>query len=159
MRLITKIPSALAVSTSLLIATGSDAQAACVLTTSAGNSSYTCDSGTSGPLTDTTGNNTLTFPANGTGTINGDVTFGDGADRVQMDSGTLTGQLHMGNGTNTLLISAGQITGDVTQGDDVDTFVMTGGRIQSCPRAIATTVFSWRTVSSSRGLMMVTSRR
>jgi hypothetical protein len=60
------------------------ALAACVLTPGPGNDTYTCDSGSSPTgLTDLTGNNTLTLPAGGTGTINGTVTFGAGADSVQ----------------------------------------------------------------------------
>ena len=45
--------------------------AACVLTPGTGNDTYTCDSGSSAGLTDLLGNNSLTLPAGGTGTING----------------------------------------------------------------------------------------
>ncbi|WP_460125362.1 autotransporter family protein [Pseudomonas sp. S2_C03] len=102
--------------------------AACTLAPTAGNDNYTCDSGTSGPLTDTSGNNTLTFPANGTGSING-VTFGAGADTVIMNSGLINGVLNVGDGTNTVTIAGGTITGAVTQGSGVDSFIMNGGTI------------------------------
>src|SRR5690349_1136635 len=87
------------------------AYAACTLTPTAGDDNFVCDSGTSAPLTDLSGNNTLTFPANGTGSINGNVTFGAGADAVNMASGTVFGAISQGNG--------------------IDDFVMSGGSIQS----------------------------
>ncbi len=102
--------------------------AACTLAPTAGNDNYTCDSGTSGPLTDTSGNNTLTLPANGTGSING-VIFGAGADTVIMNSGLINGVLNVGDGTNTVTIAGGTITGAVSQGSGVDSFIMNGGTI------------------------------
>lgn len=107
------------------------AQAACTLTPSAGNDNYLCDSATSGPLTDLLGNNSLTFPANGTGRIDGNVAFGAGSDTVEMNSGTLAGNLDLGDGLDRLRITAGQITGAVSQGNGIDDFVMSGGTIQS----------------------------
>ncbi|KAB0495087.1 autotransporter family protein [Pseudomonas vancouverensis] len=105
--------------------------ASCTLVPTAGNDSFVCDSASSGPLTDLSGNNSLTFPANGSGTINGNVTFGAGNDVLNMSSGSIVGSLNQGNGANTLNISAGQITGAVTQGAGIDTFIMSGGTIQS----------------------------
>ncbi|KOY02687.1 autotransporter outer membrane beta-barrel domain-containing protein [Pseudomonas nunensis] len=105
--------------------------ASCTLTPSSGNDSFICDSGTSGPLTDLAGNNSLSFPANGTGRVNGNVTFGAGIDSVQMDSGTLAGALDLGNGNDRLRITGGQITGAVSQGNGIDDFVMLGGTIQA----------------------------
>ena len=113
------------------IAWSVNAQAACTLTPSAGNDNYVCDSATSGPLSDLLGNNTLTFPANGTGRINGNVAFGAGSDTVEMNSGTLAGTLDQGDGADRLRITAGQITGAVSQGNGIDDFVMSGGSIQS----------------------------
>ncbi|MGE8150328.1 autotransporter outer membrane beta-barrel domain-containing protein [Pseudomonas vancouverensis] len=105
--------------------------ASCTLVPTAGNDSFVCDSASSGPLTDLSGNNSLTFPANGTGTINGNVTFGAGNDVVNMNSGRIVGNLNQGDGANALTISAGQITGAVTQGAGIDSFIMSGGSIQS----------------------------
>jgi outer membrane autotransporter protein len=90
-----------------------------------------CDSGNSGPLTDLAGNNTLTFPTNGTGTITGNVTFGGGNDALGMNSGIISGSVNQGDGADTFSISAGQVAGAVNQGNGVDTFVMSGGTIQS----------------------------
>lgn len=123
--------SACAFSLYLCVGWSHTAHAACTLTPTAGNDNFTCDSGSSGPLTDLTGNNTLTFPANGTGVINGNVRFGAGADSVIMNSGTINGTLDQGDGANTLTISAGQITGAVNQGANIDNFVMSGGTLQS----------------------------
>jgi outer membrane autotransporter protein len=123
--------SACTVSLWLCIGWSQTAQAACTLTPTAGNDNYVCDSASSGPLTDLSGNNTLTFPANGTGTINGDVTFGAGVDRVLMGSGTIAGVLDQGDGANILQIDNGQITGEVHQHSGIDTFIMNGGSIQS----------------------------
>lgn len=106
------------------------AWSACVLTPGAGNDSYSCDSGSSGPLTDLSGNNSLTFPANGNGQINGSVTFGNGADRVEMNSGRITLQLSQGGGIDDFVMTGGQI-GFLAQGDGRDTFLMTGGAIDS----------------------------
>jgi len=107
------------------------AYAACTLTPTAGNDNFVCDSATSGPLTDLSGNNTLTFPANGTGRINGNVTFGAGADAVNMASGTVAGAVDLGDGADSFMISAGQVSGAVSQGNGIDDFIMSGGIIQS----------------------------
>lgn len=107
------------------------ADAACTLTPTAGNDNFVCDSATSGPLADLSGNNTLTFPANSTGRINGNVTFGAGADTVNMASGIVAGVVDLGDGADSFTISAGQVTGAVSQGNGIDHFVMSGGSIQS----------------------------
>ena len=107
------------------------AYAACTLTPTAGNDNFVCDSATSGPLSDLSGNNTLTFTATGTGRINGNVTFGAGADTVNMASGTVAGTVNQGDGADSFTISAGQVTGAVNQGNGIDNFVMSGGTIQS----------------------------
>lgn len=123
--------SVYAVSIGLCLGWTPPLQAACTLIPTAGSDNFVCDSGSSGPLTDLNGNNTLTFPANGTGTINGNVTFGAGNDTVNMNSGTLAGALSQGDGADTLNISAGQITGAVDQGNGIDNFTMSGGTLQS----------------------------
>lgn len=108
----------------------SGAQAACDLTVTPGDSSYVCDSGAGGALSDTNGNNSLVFPALGTGTT-GNITFGAGTDSIVMDSGTISGAVNQADGQDTLEISAGQITGNVQQGSQIDDFQMTGGTIGS----------------------------
>lgn len=123
--------SACAVSLVLCVGWAQTAHAACVLAPTAGNDSFTCDSASSGPLTDLSGNNTLSFPANGSGTINGNVTFGAGTDTVNMNSGTIAGAVNQGDGADNFSMSAGQITGAVSQGNGVDNFTMSGGTIQS----------------------------
>ena len=108
------------------------AQAACVLTPGSGDDSYTCDSGTSaGGLTDVSGNNSLTLPTGGSGTVNGNVLFGPGVDGVQMNSGSIVGSVTQGDGADRFQISAGTVTGAVSQGNGIDDFVMGGGQIQS----------------------------
>lgn len=107
------------------------AQAACLLVAGPGNDTYICDSGTSGGLTDTAGNNSLTFPTAGTGQINGNVTFGIGTDRILMNSGAITGAVDQGGGTDSFEINAGQVTGNVQQGPGIDDFRMTGGTINA----------------------------
>jgi outer membrane autotransporter protein len=123
--------SACAVSLCLCVGWSQAAHSACTLTPTVGNDSFTCDSASSGPLTDLSGNNTLTFPANGSGTINGNVTFGAGNDTVIIHSGSLFGALAQGDGVDSFTMSAGQITGAVTQGNGVDTFTMSGGTLLS----------------------------
>lgn len=130
-RLLRSVPQVFVVPASLLIFVSPHASGACTLIAGPGNDSFICDSGTSGPLTDLAGNNSLSFPANGTGRVNGNVTFGAGIDAVQMDSGTLAGALDLGNGNDSLRVTGGQITGAVSQGNGIDDFVMSGGTIQS----------------------------
>jgi hypothetical protein len=68
-RYLRALPQTLFLPASLLLAS-SPASAACSLVPGPGNDAFTCDSGTSGSLTDLAGNNSLTLPANGTGLIN-----------------------------------------------------------------------------------------
>ncbi len=110
----------------------SPASAACVLSTSPGDDTVICDSGTAvGNLVDTGGNNTLVFPAGGTGQITGDVTYGAGADRIEMQSGTITGTVDQGDGDDNFVIGAGTVNGNVQQGAGIDNFQMSGGQIGS----------------------------
>jgi outer membrane autotransporter protein len=108
------------------------AQAACVLTPGPGVDAYVCDSGTSATgLTDLVGDNTLTLPAGGSGTINGNITFGPGVDAVDMNAGRIAGSIAQGDGADRFQISGGTVTGAVSQGNGIDGFVMSGGQIQS----------------------------
>lgn len=122
------LPQTLLLPASFLLLVSPPAWSACVLTPGAGNDAFTCDSGTSGSLTDLAGNNSLTLPTNGTGRINGSVTFGDGADRVDIHSGVITGAVSQGNGIDDFVMSGGSI-GSLAQGDGRDTLLMTGGTI------------------------------
>ncbi|WP_354489626.1 autotransporter family protein [Mesorhizobium robiniae] len=118
--------------TSLAFLPNSVAFAACMLVPSAGNDIFTCDSGDSGgSLTDIAGNNTLTFPAAGTGQVSGSVTFGAGTDRIEMQSGTITGGVNQGDGSDSFVIGGGTVTGNVQQGSGIDDFNMSGGQIGS----------------------------
>jgi outer membrane autotransporter protein len=122
------LPHVLFLPASLLLLTLQPVSAACTLVPGPGNDNFTCDSGTSGSLTDLAGNNSLTLPANSTGQINGGVTFGAGADRVEINSGVITGAVSQGNGVDDFVINGGSI-GSLAQGDSRDTFLMTGGTI------------------------------
>lgn len=122
------LPHVIFLPASLLLLHSSPASAACNLVAGPGNDAFTCDSGTSGSLTDLSGNNSLTFPATGSGQINGNVTFGGGADRIDMSSGVITGAVSQGNGIDDFVMSGGSI-GSLAQGDSRDTFLMTGGTI------------------------------
>src|SRR3989344_5891391 len=123
--------SACAISIWLCMGWSLPGQAACTLAPSTGNDNFVCDSGNNGPLTDWTENNNLAFPANGTGTITGNVTFGAGNDTLDMKSGVISGIVQLGDGSDTFSIDAGQITGAVNQGNGVDTALIRGGTIQS----------------------------
>lgn len=118
--------------TTLALLPDSAAFAACVLGPTAGNTLYTCDSGDSGGnLTDTNGDNTLNFPASGTGQISGNVTFDIGTDRINMQSGTITGAVDQGGGTDFFTISGGTVAGNVQQGAGIDDFNISGGQVGS----------------------------
>ncbi|WP_149193297.1 autotransporter outer membrane beta-barrel domain-containing protein [Luteimonas suaedae] len=122
---------ATAIATALALSAGA-ASAQCDLTPTAGDDTYTCSSDVSiGDLVDTGGSNTLLFPEGGSGTLDGSVTFGLGADRVEMQSGTITGGVVQGGGADAFVIGDGTVMGAVSQGNGVDTFVMTGGTIAS----------------------------
>ncbi|WP_455923248.1 autotransporter family protein [Pseudomonas putida] len=105
-----------------------EAHAACVLAPTAANDTYVCDSGTATGLTDLLGNNTLTLPVGGTGSIIGNVALGPGSDRVQVDSGSITGNVDQGAAIDTFIMTGGSI-GSLSQGDGRDQFVMSGGTI------------------------------
>ncbi|MBZ9967098.1 autotransporter outer membrane beta-barrel domain-containing protein, partial [Mesorhizobium sp. BR1-1-2] len=118
--------------TSLALLPNSAAFAACLLVPTAGNDTFICDSGDSGgSLNDLNGDNTLTFPAGGTGQVSGNVTFGVGSDRINMQSGTITGTVDQGGGADFFTIGAGTVVGDVQQGSGIDDFNMSGGQIGS----------------------------
>lgn len=103
-------------------------QASCLFATGEGDDVYICDSGTGTTLVDTQGNNTLHLPLGGTGRLVGNVTFGAGADAIQVDSGVITGTVEQGAGIDHFLMTAGTI-GVLNQGDGRDQFVMSGGTI------------------------------
>ena len=108
------------------------ASAACALSSSPGNDTVICDSGTTvGNLVDNLGDNTLLFPAGGSGQITGNVTYGAGADRIEMQSGTITGTVEQGDGQDSFVIGAGTVGGNVQQGAGIDNFQMSGGQIGS----------------------------
>lgn len=121
----------LAFSIWLLLDSPESALALCAFSPTPGDDQYTCDSPGSAPLSDLSGNNSLSFPVSGTGNIPGNVTFGAGTDRVLMQSGTITGDLDMGDGANVLQIDNGVITGEVHQHNGVDTFIMHAGTVGS----------------------------
>lgn len=107
------------------------AEGACDLVSTPGSDTQTCDSGSSGAVTWSGANDTLIFPAAGSGSINGNVTFGPGLDSVDMNSGRITGNVTQGAGRDRFSLSAGIVTGDISQGAEPDTFIMSGGSIGS----------------------------
>lgn len=114
------------------LAAGGPAVAACTFSPTLGDDVFICDSGTSAAgLVDTAGNNTLLLPSGGTGIVNGNVTFGAGADRIDVASGTIQGAVDQGGGADAFVMSGGSVTGNVQQGVGIDDFRMTGGTIGS----------------------------
>ncbi|NTF89377.1 autotransporter outer membrane beta-barrel domain-containing protein [Agrobacterium rhizogenes] len=110
----------------------SSVNAACTFAAPTGDDTYVCDSGISiGGLADSGGNNSLLMPQGGTGTINGNVSFGAGSDIIELHSGTISGSVDQGNGADLFIISGGKVTGNVQQGSGVDDFRMTGGEVGS----------------------------
>lgn len=104
------------------------AYGACTFAPTVGDDAYVCDSGTATGLIDLQGNNSLTLPAGGTGTISGAVNFGGGADRVTVASGTIGAAVSQGDGIDAFVMTGGSI-GSLAQGDGRDTFLMTGGTV------------------------------
>ncbi|KAB2722391.1 autotransporter outer membrane beta-barrel domain-containing protein [Brucella intermedia] len=119
-----------------------NAEAACSFSPTIGDDTFMCDSDTSvGGLTDTNGNNTLLLPAGGSGTVNGNVTFGAGVDRIKVHSGTIAGNVIQGDSADTFVISGGTVTGNFQQGSGIDDFQMTGGEIGSLNQGDALDTF------------------
>ena len=135
--------------TALVLPCG-QAQSDCTFAPATGDDAYSCDSATAPGLSDLLGNNRLTLPPGGTGTITGPVAFGPGQDALLMQSGTLGGAVSMGAGADNVLIGNGQmlslaqgdgpdtleitggtLTGAVTQGSGLDSFIIRGGQILS----------------------------
>jgi len=104
------------------------AAAACSFVPTAGDDIYLCDSGTSAGFTDLGGNNRLTLPAGGTGTITSAITFGAGTDTVEIYSGTISANLQQGAGSDSFTMTGGTLQ-SLNQGDNLDTFFMSGGHI------------------------------
>ncbi len=108
------------------------AEGACNLAPTPGNAVQVCDSGNSGPFTDlSTTSHTLVFPAGGTGTVIGTITYGAEADSIDMGSGRILGNVNQGAGSDTFILSSGEITGEISQGANPDDFVMRGGTLGS----------------------------
>lgn len=137
------------------------ASADCTFAPGLGNDAYVCDSGTAPSLSDLLGNNSLTLPPGGTGTITGAVEFGPGQDSVLLGSGSIEGVLNTGAGADTVLVSGGRlssliqgdgadtleviggtISGPVSQGSGIDSFIMRGGQIQSLSQGDGLDTFS-----------------
>ncbi len=137
------------------------ALADCTFALGLGNDAYVCDSGTASSLSDLLGNNSLTLPPGGTGTITGAVEFGPGQDSVLLGSGSIEGVLNTGAGADTVLVSGGRlssliqgdgadtleviggtISGPVSQGSGIDSFIMRGGQIQSLSQGDGLDTFS-----------------
>ncbi|TLP70188.1 autotransporter outer membrane beta-barrel domain-containing protein [Pseudomonas nitroreducens] len=106
-------------------------RADCSFSPGPGNDQHLCSSGTAASLSDTAGNNSLTFPAGSSGVVTGNVAFGNGDDTVVMDSGSIGGSLSLGSGVDSFHMSAGAVQGAVNQGEGTDDFSMTGGVIGS----------------------------
>ncbi|WP_057437389.1 hypothetical protein, partial [Pseudomonas syringae group genomosp. 3] len=108
------------------------AEGACNLAPTPGNAVQVCDSGNGGPFTDlSTTRHTLVFPAGGTGTVIGTITYGAEADSIDMGSGRILGNVNQGAGSDTFNLSSGEITGEISQGANPDDFVMSGGTLGS----------------------------
>ncbi|PQZ93354.1 MULTISPECIES: autotransporter outer membrane beta-barrel domain-containing protein [Pseudomonas] len=118
--------------TTALITCPSVTYGACVIVPTAGDDTYTCDSGIAAGFVDTGGNNTLNLSA--TGNIAGNVTFGSGIDIVTLlDAGStgmqINGSLNQGDGDNIFQMNNGTITGSVIQGTGRDIVQFSGGTI------------------------------
>ena len=137
------------------------ASADCTFAPGLGNDAYVCDSGTAPSLSDLLGNNSLTLPPDGSGTITGAVEFGPGQDSGSLGSGSIEGVLNTGAGADTVIVSGGRlfslvqgdgadtlevlggtISGAVSQGSGIDSFIMRGGQIQSLSQGDGLDTFS-----------------
>lgn len=137
------------------------ALADCTFAPGLGNDAYVCDSGTAPSLSDLLGNNSLTLPPGGTGTITGAVEFGPGQDSVLLGSGSIGGVLNTGAGADTVIVSGGRllsliqgdgadtlemlggtVSGTINQGSGIDSFIMRGGQIQSLSQGDGLDTFS-----------------
>ncbi|QHF03544.1 autotransporter domain-containing protein [Pseudomonas asturiensis] len=118
-------------SVALLAMVSPHADGSCDLVPGTASDTQVCNSGSSGSVTWLSANQTLTFAPQGSGTVNGSLTFGPGQDSVEMNSGRITGNVNQGGGADRFTISAGIVNGDVSQGPEQDDFVISGGSIGS----------------------------
>ncbi|AIS17536.1 hypothetical protein LT40_09055 [Pseudomonas rhizosphaerae] len=133
-----------------LIVPSDQVLADCAFAPGVGNDAYVCDSGTAPALSDLLGDNSLTLPVDGTGSITGPVDFGPGQDAVRIHSGSVGGAMNTGAGADTVFFGGGRlfslaqgdgadvlemtggiVSGAVSQGSGIDSFIMRGGQIQS----------------------------
>ncbi|MBA1228788.1 autotransporter domain-containing protein [Pseudomonas viridiflava] len=115
----------------LLVIVSPRAEGACALGSAPGGGVQLCDSGSSGSVVYSSANNTLIFPEGGSGAVVGNVTYGAGRDRLDMNSGRITGNVVQGAGSDQFTISAGSVGGEVSQGTEPDDFLMSAGTIGS----------------------------
>ncbi|WNW10059.1 autotransporter outer membrane beta-barrel domain-containing protein [Pseudomonas sp. DTU_2021_1001937_2_SI_NGA_ILE_001] len=113
----------------LLACLSPPAPAACDL--GSGSAALVCDSGSSGPFNGSDNGLQLNFPPGGSGAVNGNLDFGNGNDRVEMQSGTVTGSFNLGAGADSFTLGAGSVSGDINQGPDRDEFNMSGGSLRN----------------------------
>lgn len=122
-----RLPGTIALSIFTLFFWPLASHADCTLVPTNADDSFTCSSGSSPGLTDTSGNNSLVFPESGNGNINGPVIFGAGHDLLTMNSGAILGPVDMGDGANIFQLFNGTIGGTVRQGDGADIAQVSAG--------------------------------
>lgn len=94
----------------------------------AGQKRLTLNGGTVAGYRNTTGVSTLILAPSGDATVSGPVTFGVGADRLEVHSGLITGHIEQGDGIDAFVMTAGQIQ-SLDQGGGLDTATISGGWI------------------------------
>lgn len=94
----------------------------------AGQKHLTLNGGTVGGYRNTTGVSTMILAPGGAATVSGPVTFGAGADRLEVHSGLITGHVEQGDGIDAFVMTAGQIQ-SLDQGGNLDTATISGGWI------------------------------
>ena len=158
---ITALLYSIIASATLLTAWPLASYGACTINNTAGNDASSCDSATAPGFSDNGGDNTLEITA--TGRVSGNVMYGGGNDRVEVNGpgagidgnlnqgdgnnifqltlGTVTGSISQGSGADEVQISGGQ-AGAITQGAGVDNFDMKGGTITSLEQGDGLDTFS-----------------
>ncbi|MES2085790.1 MAG: autotransporter outer membrane beta-barrel domain-containing protein [Pseudomonadota bacterium] len=93
-----------------------------------GQKRLTLNGGTVAGYNNTTGVSTIILAPGGNATVSGPVTFGTGADRLEVHSGSITGHIEQGDGIDAFVMTAGQIQ-SLDQGGNLDTATISGGWI------------------------------
>lgn len=94
----------------------------------AGQKRLTLNGGTVAGYSNTAGVTTVVLAPGGNATVSAPMTFGTGADALEVHSGSITGHVQQGDGADSFIMTGGQMQ-SLDQGGNLDTATISGGWI------------------------------